>query len=412
MPLTPEDVRNKQFTTVRLREGYDEDEVDAFLDEVEAELTRLLRENEDLRAKLAAATRAAAQNQGMRKGPEPQDRPGPPGHGGPVPAAISGPQPVPPQQMGPPQGGPPQLPSGAPQLPAGPGGMGPGGPGGPGGPPGHGPHGPGPMGPGGPGGHGGPGGPGGPVHAPHGGPPQQQHVGGPPQQQHVGPGPQQGGPVGGDSAARVLSLAQQTADQAIAEARAEANKIVGEARSRAEGLERDARAKADALERDAQEKHRVAMGSLESARATLERKVEDLRGFEREYRTRLKSYLESQLRQLENQADDSLAPPRTPAAASLPAASAPAPTPSMAPAGAGAMSGPPSMGGGSMGGGSMGGQQGMPTRQAPAGGPSYGSQQQMSPAMTQPMAPVRPQGGPMQQPPSPMRGFLIDEDDN
>ena len=76
MPLTPEDVRNKQFTTVRLREGYDEDEVDAFLDEVEAELTRLLRENEDLRAKLAAATRAAAQNQqqqGMRK-PEPQDQ--------------------------------------------------------------------------------------------------------------------------------------------------------------------------------------------------------------------------------------------------------------------------------------------------------------------------------------------------
>src|SRR5919108_6193459 len=105
MPLTPEDVRNKQFTTVRLREGYDEDEVDAFLDEVEAELTRLLRENEDLRAKLAAATRAAAQNQqqqGMRK-PEPQDQRGP---GAPVPAAISGP----PVQQGPPQMGPPQLP--------------------------------------------------------------------------------------------------------------------------------------------------------------------------------------------------------------------------------------------------------------------------------------------------------------
>src|SRR5919108_6309368 len=132
MPLTPEDVRNKQFTTVRLREGYDEDEVDAFLDEVEAELTRLLRENEDLRAKLAAATRAAAQNQqqGLRKPPEQQDRPG-----APVPAAISGPQPVPPQQ----QMGPPQLPGGAPQLPAGPGGHGP-----------QGPHGPGPMGQGGP----------------------------------------------------------------------------------------------------------------------------------------------------------------------------------------------------------------------------------------------------------------------
>src|SRR6185295_19207378 len=133
MPLTPEDVRNKKFTTVRLREGYDEDEVDAFLDEVEAELTRLLRENEDLRAKLAAATRAAAQNQqNMRKPPE-QDQSHPQqqgmrGPGAPVPAGISGP---PQQQMGGPMGGPPQLPSGAPQLPAGPGG-GQGGPQGPG----------------------------------------------------------------------------------------------------------------------------------------------------------------------------------------------------------------------------------------------------------------------------------------
>lgn len=364
MPLTPEDVRNKQFTTVRLREGYDEDEVDAFLDEVEAELTRLLRENEDLRAKLAAATRAAAQNQqqqGMRKPPEQQDRPG-----APVPAAISGP----PVQQGPGQMGPPQLPGGAPQLPAGPSGHGQ-----------QGQHAQGQMGQGQMG---------------------QQQMGqgmGGPMGGHGPQLPQPGQGPGGDSAARVLSLAQQTADQAIAEARSEANKIVGEARSRAEGLERDARAKADALERDAQEKHRVAMGSLESARATLERKVEDLRGFEREYRTRLKSYLESQLRQLETQADDSLAPPRTPATASLPPA--PQMSGSMAPAGAGAM------------GHSMGGNPSMGGHGGPSNGPSYGGQQQMSPAMTQPMAPVRPQAPqPMQQAPSPMRGFLIDEDDN
>src|SRR6478672_5721385 len=56
MPLTPEDVSNKRFTPVRLREGYDMGEVDAFLDEVEAELSRLHRENDDLRSKLAAAT--------------------------------------------------------------------------------------------------------------------------------------------------------------------------------------------------------------------------------------------------------------------------------------------------------------------------------------------------------------------
>jgi hypothetical protein len=56
--------------------------------------------------------------------------------------------------------------------------------------------------------------------------------------------------------------------------------------------------------------------------------------------------------------------------------------------------------------GSMGGGHGP--------GPTFGGQQQMSPAMTQPMAPVRPQGGPqpLQQAPTPMRGFLIDEDDN
>src|ERR1700730_3083577 len=57
MPLSPADVRNKQFSTTRLRPGYDEEEVDAFLDEVEAELDRLIQENEELRAKLAECLR-------------------------------------------------------------------------------------------------------------------------------------------------------------------------------------------------------------------------------------------------------------------------------------------------------------------------------------------------------------------
>ncbi|GAB3892012.1 hypothetical protein GCM10027612_38830 [Microbispora bryophytorum subsp. camponoti] len=57
MPLTPADVRNKQFSTTRLRPGYDEEEVDAFLDEVEAELDRLIQENEELRAKLGECLR-------------------------------------------------------------------------------------------------------------------------------------------------------------------------------------------------------------------------------------------------------------------------------------------------------------------------------------------------------------------
>jgi DivIVA domain-containing protein len=228
MPLTPEDVRNKQFTTVRLREGYDEDEVDAFLDEVETELRRLIRENDELRAKLAAATRAASA----------------------APAAsTTAPQPVVKEPEPAPE---PPKPAPAPPAPA---------------------------------------------------PVAEQS--------------------GADSAARVLALAQQTADQAIAEARSEANKIVGDARQRAEAIEREARSKADALERDAQDKHRSIIGVLETQRTALETQLDQLRQFEREYRSRLKSFLEGQLRQLENSAEgDNLSNgPRS--AASRPAATTP-----------------------------------------------------------------------------------------
>jgi len=60
MTLTPEAVRNKQFTTIRLREGYDMGEVDHFLDQVEQELQRLIDENEALRGQ---ATKASANGQ-------------------------------------------------------------------------------------------------------------------------------------------------------------------------------------------------------------------------------------------------------------------------------------------------------------------------------------------------------------
>jgi DivIVA domain-containing protein len=60
MPLTPEDVQNKRFTHTRLKSGYDEDEVDSFLDEVEAEMRRLVAENTSLRAAASAAPAAAA----------------------------------------------------------------------------------------------------------------------------------------------------------------------------------------------------------------------------------------------------------------------------------------------------------------------------------------------------------------
>jgi DivIVA domain-containing protein len=55
MPLTPEDVVNKRFQPTKFREGYDQDEVDDFLDEIVLEMRRISQENEDLRQRLLAA---------------------------------------------------------------------------------------------------------------------------------------------------------------------------------------------------------------------------------------------------------------------------------------------------------------------------------------------------------------------
>ncbi len=227
MPLTPADVRNKQFSTTRLRPGYDEEEVDAFLDEVEAELDRLIQENEELRAKLAEVLR---------------------GGGSKVPAALNAPHmEAAPELM-------------APEPP--------------------------------------------PRHEPERRPEPVMMGSMKPVEDNM------------DTAARVLALAQQTADQAIADARREADETLGRARREADDLltkarrqseqiTSDARARAESLERDAQERHRQAMGSLVQSREELERRVDDLRAFEREYRSRLKAYLEGQLRDLEAGAADS-----------------------------------------------------------------------------------------------------------
>lgn len=60
MALTPEDVVNKRFQSTKFREGYDQDEVDDFLDEVVAEMRRLVEENEALKSELEEAKEQAA----------------------------------------------------------------------------------------------------------------------------------------------------------------------------------------------------------------------------------------------------------------------------------------------------------------------------------------------------------------
>jgi len=132
-------------------------------------------------------------------------------------------------------------------------------------------------------------------------------------------------------ATRVLSLAQDTADRLtstaiveadklVADARANAEQIVSEARyiaettvsdaqqradavlsdaqSRSETQLRQAYEKADFLQSDAERKHTEFMNTINQQRTVLEGRLEQLRTFEREYRTRLKTYLESQLEEL------------------------------------------------------------------------------------------------------------------
>ena len=167
MPLTPADVANKQFK-IAFR-GYSLDEVDSFLDEVEGELGRLLRENAELRN--APAVRE--------------------------PAAQA------------------------------------------------------------------------PVYTP------------PPAAAPPAPG------EGQEAALRTLLLAQRTADEAVREAQVEADKIVADAQARAANVDHE-------IARRISE----AMGGVDERKRQLELEIEELRTFEREYRTRLKAYLESQLSEL------------------------------------------------------------------------------------------------------------------
>ncbi|WP_432574690.1 DivIVA domain-containing protein [Kineococcus sp. SYSU DK005] len=64
MPLSPEDVVEKRFNPTRVREGYAQDEVDDFLDEVVTELRRLNAENDELRSQLQSCRARVAELSG------------------------------------------------------------------------------------------------------------------------------------------------------------------------------------------------------------------------------------------------------------------------------------------------------------------------------------------------------------
>jgi cell division septum initiation protein DivIVA len=113
-------------------------------------------------------------------------------------------------------------------------------------------------------------------------------------------------PEASNAAARLLEIATRNADELVEQAKDEADKIIGEARTKSERLESESKVKADRLESDARtraqmldsetaERRQQMFGELERERDKLNSEVETLRAFEREYRSRLKSYFTQQL---------------------------------------------------------------------------------------------------------------------
>ena len=93
MALTPEDVVNKRFQPTKFREGYDQDEVDDFLDEVVVELRRLNQENEELRQRLMQADARVNQLQSAPQQQAPAPQMAPPPQAAPAFAAAPAPAP-------------------------------------------------------------------------------------------------------------------------------------------------------------------------------------------------------------------------------------------------------------------------------------------------------------------------------
>jgi len=212
--LTADEVLNKKFQATKFREGYDQDEVDDFLDEVVNTLRDLQGENDDLKTKLAAAERRIAElsragSQQAAPAPKPE----------PTPEPVPAPAPV----------------SAAPVAqPA-------------------------------------------PIVAP------------------VQNAPRTSEP---ESATGMLALAQKLHDDYVRSGQEESDRLVGEAKSQA-----------NRIVREAEETSQRTLGQLEQERSLLERKIDELRVFERDYRTRLKSYLENLLGDLDNRGN--ALPPRS-----------------------------------------------------------------------------------------------------
>jgi len=198
--LTADDVLNKKFQATKFREGYDQDEVDDFLDEVVNTLRAVQAENEELTTKLAAAERRVAEL--TRAGAQSSDA---------APAAEPAAE----------------QPAAAPVVST------------------------------------------------------------------VKTAPDEQAPAAArttepESATGMLQLAQKLHDDYVRNGQEEGERILAEAKTQG-----------TRIVREAEETSHRTLSQLEQERSLLERKIDELRVFERDYRTRLKSYLENLLGDLD-----------------------------------------------------------------------------------------------------------------
>ena len=191
--LTADDVLNKKFQPTKFREGYDQDEVDEFLDQIVEAMRDLENENAELKAKLEAANARVAELS----------------EGAPVVTAT----PVSPV---------------APVAPV--------------------------------------------VESPIVDTPKIEPSGN-----------------NAESAAAMLEMAQRLHDEYVAKGKAERERIVTEARATGEQLTREA-----------ENQRNQTLSQLEKERANLEHKIDELRRFESDYRTRLRSNLTNLLNNVED----------------------------------------------------------------------------------------------------------------
>jgi DivIVA domain-containing protein len=117
---------------------------------------------------------------------------------------------------------------------------------------------------------------------------------------------------------RLISEGQLRHDQVIGEANAKQEQLrysaqakhdalISEATSRHEQMITEARERATGMVAEAQQKRAEVLQTLGHERGLLQQKIDELRTFERDYRARLKSHLESQLRELDQiGADDNV----------------------------------------------------------------------------------------------------------